>query len=181
MTIPDPGYGLPRDEARTARLAAWARPVTVEERIAAREARREDWLRAIADGRRAAAAGQFLVTPSGAAAGDGSTERPWSLAGAFGSERVRAGNTVWIAGGTYHGVFRCGLRGEFQNEVVIRALPGERVAIDGGVRVEGRGHVVIRDLEILNSRVKRSTEVPGSEPPDIDPNDGVSGSATSCR
>lgn len=173
MTIPDPGFGLPRDEARAARLAAWSRPATAEERTAGRASRRQEWIRAIAEGRRAAAAGHYLAAPSGQATGDGSVDRPWDLATALGSDRVRPGDTVWVAGGSYQGVFRCELLGEPQNEIVVRALPGERVLIDGGIRVEDGGHVVVRDFEVINSRLKRSTDIPGSDPPDIDSNDGI--------
>ena len=73
----------------------------------------------------------FFVAPTGTPAGNGSTQRPWdlqyALSGAQG--RVRAGDTVWLRGGTYHGAFRTTLDGAAGRWIVFRQYPGERATI----------------------------------------------------
>lgn len=52
-----------------------------------------------------AQAAHYYALPSGSSSGDGSAGRPWNLATALSSKygRARAGDTVWLMGGTYRG------------------------------------------------------------------------------
>lgn len=78
-------------------------------------------------------------SPVGRTSGDGSVDRPWDLftglAGGRGS--VQPGDTVWLRGGTYPGVFTSKLTGTSAAPILVRQYPGERATIDGHLRVEG--------------------------------------------
>src|SRR5438309_1624314 len=51
-------------------------------------------------------AGQFYVSPSGTAGGDGSLANPWDLQTAlWGPATVKPGDCIWLRGGTYTGSF----------------------------------------------------------------------------
>jgi parallel beta-helix repeat protein len=60
--------------------------------------------------------------------------RPWDLGGVLsGSRGVRAGDTVWVRGGTYRpGELMASLSG-----AIVRAYPGEHPAIDGNLAIVG--------------------------------------------
>ena len=134
-----------------------------------------------------APAGYFAST-TGSATGAGTIGDPWTLtvalAGGFPAATVQPGDTVWIRGGTYTGLFRTQLSGSAGHEIVFRAYPGERVTIDGNNGVNGNGaatfrldspfgtdgrYLILRDVEIMNSRVARIAK------PDLSDrrNDGV--------
>lgn len=73
----------------------------------------------------------WFVAPQGSADGDGSRERPLSLAAALVKEGpVRPADTVWLMGGTYRGPFVSYLTGTEQEPIVVRQLPGVRATID---------------------------------------------------
>jgi hypothetical protein len=110
----------------------------------------------------------FFAAPAppagrGSRSGDGSRERPWDLATALASERVRGGDTVWLEPGVYRGPFASRLTGSRGRPVVVRGDPGRRVALDGeGARdpvltING-GFTVYRDFEVFNSRPSAATD-----------------------
>lgn len=90
-----------------------------------------------------------VAAPAGAPSGDGSLDRPWALQEAF-VRPLEPGETLWLRGGTYRGAFRSSLSGSATKPVVVRAYPGERVTIDGGIAAFG-AWTVFRDLEITSS------------------------------
>ncbi|HXV85054.1 MAG TPA: right-handed parallel beta-helix repeat-containing protein [Gemmatimonadales bacterium] len=110
-----------------------------------------------------------FVSPTGSPGGLGTVESPWDLVTGLGGGggRVRPGDTVWVAGGTYQGVFRSTLQGVAGAPVVVRAFPGERVIIDAGTGPTqgGRGDAFVVagdwtewwDLEFMSSDPDRST------------------------
>lgn len=119
----------------------------------------------------------WYVSPEGRPEGLGTKESPWEIGSAFGGEKpVRPGDTVWLAGGTYwhpdrtlqSSGFVVRLRGEPERPIHIRALPGERVVLDGGLSVQPPAdYLWVWDLEILvseNFRMSRRVEEPGSHP-----------------
>ncbi len=121
-------------------------------------------------------AAEFHVSPAGAATGDGSGERPWSLAAALaGPESVKPGDTIWLHAGTYRGGVVARLMGQPDRPIVVRGRPGERVILDTHPRDERdngllaiRGaDTVYRDFEITCSHPARVTGIPGSWPADI--------------
>jgi parallel beta-helix repeat protein len=74
----------------------------------------------------------WFVAPQGSTDGDGSRERPLSLATALAQESpVRPADTVWLTGGTYRGPFVSYLTGTQEGPIVVRQLPGVRATIDG--------------------------------------------------
>jgi hypothetical protein len=99
-----------------------------------------------------ASAGGWHVAPHGTSGNNGSSGRPWSLthalAGAAGS--IRAGDTVWLHGGRYAGLFRTALAGAPGRPIVFRQYRGERATIDGSLRVDGPD-VVFWGFEIMQS------------------------------
>ncbi|MGZ8377117.1 MAG: hypothetical protein ACXWZS_02690 [Gemmatirosa sp.] len=75
--------------------------------------------------------GRF-VSPTGSAGNDGSLARPWDLRSALAGSTVRAGETVWLRGGTYQGCFTSNLNGTAAAPIVVRQYPGERAILDNG-------------------------------------------------
>lgn len=103
-------------------------------------------------------AAQFHVTPSGTAGGKGTLAHPWSLPHAFSHPPlVRAGDTIWVHGGVYRGVFQSRLRGTKEKPVIVRQFPGERATLDNvdgvkelGLHLEG-GYTWYWGLEVRNT------------------------------
>ncbi|TCO06078.1 T9SS type A sorting domain-containing protein [Natronoflexus pectinivorans] len=74
----------------------------------------------------------FFVAENGTADGIGTMAHPWDLQTALDHpEDVQPGDTIWIKGGLYSGVFTSYLRGREGTPIILRAVPGERVVIDG--------------------------------------------------
>jgi len=93
----------------------------------------------------------FFVADDGSAAGDGSAADPWDLATALNHPpTVAPGDTIWVCGGTYTGVFRSRLLGTAAAPVVVRQQPGERATIDGGLVIEDGGYAWFWGLEVTN-------------------------------
>ena len=105
--------------------------------------------------------GGFYVSPSGSSSGDGSINKPWDLKTAMSQPAaVRAGDTIWLRGGTYRGGFTSLLKGTAASPITVRPYPGEHVRIDlhnsasgsdGDVNIRG-DYVEFRDLEIMSSK-----------------------------
>ena len=91
----------------------------------------------------AASAAQWHVTPSGTANGAGTEQDPWSIQKAFNlPSQVHAGDTIWMHGGEYAGFaanyyLHAWLRGEPNNPIIVRAVPGERVTIRTDLLIGG--------------------------------------------
>lgn len=79
------------------------------------------------------------VAPAGSSAGDGSATRPLDLKTVLsGARSIRAGDTIWVRGGTYRtGYITTRLAGQSGHPIVVRAYPGERAIIDGGIQING--------------------------------------------
>lgn len=118
---------------------------------------------------------QFYVSPQGSSSGAGSASNPWDLQTAFNHpSAVGPGDTVWIKGGTYRGVFVSKLTGTAAKPIHVRASPGERPVID--VNVPGLKNRQIQingpyawywNLEVMDSDPKRVTGTAGSHPADL--------------
>lgn len=74
----------------------------------------------------------FFVAVDGSAAGDGSFENPWGLQEVFSNPpaQIQPGDTIWVRGGIYHGIFHSYLSGTEEFPIEVRAYPNERVQID---------------------------------------------------
>lgn len=105
---------------------------------------------------------EWYVTPSGTDQNKGTKENPWDLKSALAAEHkeVRPGDTIWVGKGTYSVApptakgndryFICDLRGEQDRPIIVRAVPGERATIDGGI-YETSCDVWFWGLEVMTS------------------------------
>jgi hypothetical protein len=94
----------------------------------------------------------YFAAPAGRAEGTGTEQRPWDLATALagGGVRIQPGDTVWLRGGTYRGVFRTELRGAPERLIVFREFPGEHAVIDGTLRADG-AYLAFWGFEVMQS------------------------------
>jgi len=122
-------------------------------------------------------AAEWYVSPQGKPDAEGTKPAPWDLESTLaGQQKVSPGDTVWILPGTYKHPNRSlgsrgysvKLAGAKDRPIRVRAVPGGRVAIDGGLSVEQTADWLwIRDLEILvseNFSMSRRVEETGSHP-----------------
>jgi hypothetical protein len=112
----------------------------------------------------------FYVSPSGTAAGSGTQSNPWSLTTALAQpSAVRAGDTIWVRGGTYSGAFYGILTGTASAPIVVRNYPGERPILigttgEGGIALAiGGAYAWYWGLEVMNNPVNRSSSATGSD------------------
>ena len=107
---------------------------------------------------RVAGCREHFVAPDGTAGGAGTKASPWDLASTLGGRRkVAPGGVVWLRGGRYvfpvrnsrkgGNGFAVRLGGAAGKPIHLRAAPGERATIDGGLDVAA-DHLWIWDLEI---------------------------------
>jgi hypothetical protein len=125
----------------------------------------------------AAGATDWHAAPDGKPDGDGSPARPLDLTTALAATaRVKPGDTVWLKGGVYkHPDRRPGsngypvkLAGAPDKPVVVRALPGQRATLDGGLQVMPPAtYLWVRDLEILVSEPHRDSQLKGGKATDL--------------
>ena len=116
----------------------------------------------------------WFVAPDGKSAGRGTKADPWDIESTLSGRRgVRPGDTVYLLGGIYrrrpNEQFEVKLAGEVGKPVHVRAAPGERATIDGGLLVsEPSAYLWVWDLEILVSEPQPANPVsPGSHPKDF--------------
>jgi hypothetical protein len=120
------------------------------------------------------AATEWYAGPDGKAANPGTKESPWDIVSALdGSQKIAAGDTIYLLEGTYKRrpaeLFEVRLAGTSENPIHVRALPGERAKIDGGLSILSPSeNVWIRELEIFVSEpVPEKPVSPGSNPRDL--------------
>jgi hypothetical protein len=122
----------------------------------------------------------FYAAPNGSASNDGSLSRPLNLATALSSSGpVRAGDTLWLRGGTYSGRFRSTLRGTSSSPIVVRGYPGERATLDGGTAGGvtfgvGGAYVHYMDFEVTSSSTDHLSAQVSSWPSDLSLPEGIS-------
>lgn len=106
----------------------------------------------LASGAAAHTSSSYFVSPAGSAAGTGTADQPWDLATALGGAggRIHPGDTVWLRGGTYRGMFRTELQGAPGRWIVFRQAAGERATIDGTLRAEG-AYLAFWGFEVMQS------------------------------
>lgn len=122
---------------------------------------------------------RFVVATDGRPTNDGSAEKPWDLATAFGHpDAVQAGDEIWIRGGIYPGPFTSRLTGRPDAPIVLRGYPGERVTLDGRgtpdttLSIHGSG-TWYRDFEVTDSDALRIVSAKGSHPGGAERGDGI--------
>lgn len=120
---------------------------------------------------------EWYAGPRPGPGGYGTQASPWDLESALAGRRLVApGDTLWVLAGTYRYIdrvvgrvgFPVELAGRKDRPIVIRALPGARATIDGGLHIRGPANwLVIAELEIIvseNFSMPRRVEQPGSHP-----------------
>ena len=102
----------------------------------------------------------FYVAPDGSPDGDGSLARPWDLATALAQPAaVQPGDTIWLRGGAYSGIFRSDLTGLPNTPITVRSYPREWAVIDTQAQTDDGDNFIVqgswanyRDLELTNTR-----------------------------
>src|SRR4051794_13477591 len=114
-------------------------------------------------------AADWHVTPGETATAQGTEASPWDLATALGGrQEIAPGDTIWVHGGRYHAGPQLGGRGyavrlvgRDGRPIRVRAVPGQRATIDGGLDLlTPATFVEIRDLEITVSEPRPPAPVP---------------------
>jgi hypothetical protein len=121
-----------------------------------------------------ARATDFYAATNGSAAASGSISNPWNLATALSQpSAVRPGDTIWVRGGTYNGIFNSYLVGTLSAPIIVRQYPGERATLDGGssnaavlLMIWG-SYTWFWGLDITSSSADRDSTQPGPYPTDL--------------
>jgi hypothetical protein len=89
-------------------------------------------------------AAEWYVTANGSDSGAGTQASPMSLSKALSSSSpARAGDTIWLRGGTYLGSYTSNLNGTASAPIVVRAYQGERVVLDANNAAARQSDVVL--------------------------------------
>ncbi len=103
------------------------------------------------------AVAQDRYTAPDASAGDGTIAHPWPLQTALNSAAIAPGDTLWLRGGIYRGVFTSRLNGAPRAPITVRGYPRERAIIeDNRARADAATLNVFgawtdyRDFEVTN-------------------------------
>jgi hypothetical protein len=107
------------------------------------------------------AANTYFIAPDGTAQNSGSEASPWDIESALsGQQKIAPGDTLYLTSGTYRHPdrtwtspgFRIALEGTADAPIVVRAVKGQRVTLDGKVEVSHNcRYVQLHDLEITVS------------------------------
>jgi hypothetical protein len=118
---------------------------------------------------------EFFVTPNAGPGGVGSIRRPWTLDEALSSSpNVKPGDTIWLRGGTYSGIFNSYLNGTAAAPIIVRQYPGERAILDGGtantaaVLTVWGSYTWFWGFELTSSSSDRTSTSLGPSPSDLD-------------
>ena len=84
------------------------------------------------------------MTANGSDSGAGTQASPLSLTKALSSSSpARAGDTIWLRGGTYNSSYTSNLNGTASAPIVVRAYPGERVILNANNSAARSADVVL--------------------------------------
>ena len=121
----------------------------------------------------------WYAAPGGQPVAAGTRADPLELATVIGPQSpARAGDTIYLRGGTYGGQLYSLLEGAEEQPITVRPVPGERVTIDaaaglGAGLVIGGKWTVWRDVEVTSSHPNRQTEERGRYPGAYRRSDGI--------
>ena len=122
------------------------------------------------------------VAPDGRPDASGTMADPIDLVTALSSDGpALPGDTIWLASGTYAGVYTSELRGTEAFPIVVRPLPGARVTLDSNVTSDEGGSgltingewSVFMGLEVMSSDPGRVSTEDSSNPSDITLRSGI--------
>ena len=126
-----------------------------------------------------ASAANLFVAPNGSPTNNGSADQPLDLATALSANSpARPGDTIWLRGGVYVGVYTSVLRGTADLPIVVRQYPGEWATLDGAglpdaVLTANGEWTVFWGFEITNSDPQRLTSQTGPWPDGMRRGNGV--------
>ena len=123
-----------------------------------------------------AGAADWYVSPTGTGGGNGSMASPWNLQTALNQPAiVHAGDTLWLRGGTYNGMFTSRLNGTAASPITVRSYPHEWAVLKGtpvNNQLEtlqvGGSYTWFRSFEITSAGTDRESTEITSWPDDID-------------
>ena len=94
---------------------------------------------------------EFYITTDGNAKNSGTKESPWDLESVTtGKQKIPPGSIVWVMGGNYKLPSAVKLSGTEGKPIHLRAYPGERASIDGGLKQVSASYLWIWDLEMTS-------------------------------
>jgi hypothetical protein len=80
-------------------------------------------------------AADWFVAPSSSEGGNGTRDNPWDIQTALSHPSVvNPGDTIWLRGGTYPGIFLSKLTGTAESPIIVRNYNSESVTLDANVR-----------------------------------------------
>jgi len=115
---------------------------------------------------------EWHVTTTGSSSGDGSIDNPWDLGTVMAQPiSVQPGDTIWIHGGTYNGLFTSEIDGTPTRPIIIRNYNNERAIIDSGTNAFNALQINGTDtwwwgLEVMSSNANRLAPDNDNEPSD---------------
>src|SRR3989338_306041 len=112
---------------------------------------------------------QWYVAPNGTSSGVGSMNDPWNLQTALNHPiTVKPGDTIWLKGGNYNGVFESYLEGNSTHPIYVRQYPNERAVLSwysssgdnssNTLKVLS-SYVWYMNFEVTSTNMKRSTNI----------------------
>ena len=104
--------------------------------------------------------GQWYVSANATASGTGSYSNPWSLQTALNRpSTLKAGDTIWLRGGTYSGQFNSSLAGTSASPIILRNYNNERATIDGSLNLLSTVYVWFWGIEVKDSNKMSEPEI----------------------
>jgi hypothetical protein len=100
---------------------------------------------------------EYYVSPDGRSSGNGTIQSPWDLQTALSQPTaIKPGDNIWLRNGVYGDgttIYTSALKGASDKPIVVRQYLGERVTINGELRVEGHD-TWFWGFEVTNTTVK---------------------------
>lgn len=126
-------------------------------------------------------AADFYVSPTGSSGNNGSLNSPWDLQTALNHpSAVKPGDTIWLRGGQYTGLFTSRLTGTAASYITVRQYAGERAILASNVRGDGintltqsGAYVNFWGFELMNTVTQRITDNVGSNHGETRPSGSV--------
>lgn len=116
----------------------------------------QSWLAAVLIGTLSVGqAAEFFVAVDGKPAGTGTAASPLDLTTVLSDQTpAHPGDTLWLRGGIYRGIFTSTLAGNETQPITLRQYSHERATIDGSLTIKG-GRAIYWGFEVMNSNPDR--------------------------
>jgi hypothetical protein len=97
-------------------------------------------------------AAQYYSSYDASLGGSGTLMSPWTLKVALTNSVILSGDTLWLRGGTYTGLFLAQLHGTNASPVTVRNYANERAIIDGQLDLDVSTYTWLLGLEFIDSQ-----------------------------